>query len=156
MLILCWLNQGAIKCPSLSVSPFVFASLPTAQLSNGLGVFRTDPIALVAPEMSLAAASSVVPAFVTPSAFGLRCPPWQQHGDSSPAWSRLPVGGFSAKSRTLRDSAVKAAFGGAITSRGSAAFSKGRNIKMQVEDCGGMYILCLFFFRVPLACLLLL
>eukprot|EP00752_Nemacystus_decipiens_P008304 g7423.t1 len=48
------------------------------------------------------------------------------HGDSATAGSRVPVGDFAVRSRVVRDSAAKAAFGGPITTRKSK-----RNIKMQ-------------------------
>lgn len=50
----------------------------------------------------------------------------------------MPVCDFSARPRTLRDSAVKSAFGGAITRKGGNK----RNIKMQASAglrlCGRM------------------
>lgn len=125
-------------------SPFLSFScpLPPAQLpavSLVQGGFRS-------PEMSLSA--SIVPAFVTPSAFSfsLRPPPWQQqhHGDRTPSWSQVPIGQFSARPRSLQDSAARPAFGGAATGKGSVAFNKRRNIRMQVLKLvrGGMVPVC--------------
>lgn len=118
----------------LELSPLSLSPSPSAtQLSGGLARLGPIPQPWFAPEMSLSAATSIVQAFVTPSALGLRAQPWQHHGDRAPAWDRVPTGDFSAGPRILRDPAAKA-FGGAVTSKGSAAFNKIRNIRMQVED----------------------